>query len=114
MKTPAGKECRYYYADFHRGRHREECRLLDQNPHSPDWKARDCSHCPVPDILWANASEDLRLHASVKIGLLGIGRRVQVEASCRKHDCQIEDPYVGCAQCAAERPGFADLLTNSE
>ena len=113
MRTPAGKECPYYYADFHRGRNRQECRLLDENPHSPAWKARDCFRCPVPEILWANASEHLELQATVELGPLGIGRRVRVDATCRKHDCPIEDPYIGCVQCAAERPSIADLLTDS-
>ena len=113
MITPAGKECSYYYEDFHRGRNRQECRLLDDNPHSPAWKERDCFNCPVPGILQANASEHLHLHGTVKIGFLGIGRRVEVDATCLKHDHRIRDPYVGCAHCAAERPNIADLFTNS-
>jgi len=114
MKTPAGKECAHYYEDFHRGRNRQECRLLDRNPHSPAWKPQDCFRCPVPDILWANSSEDLHLHATVKIGFLGFGRRVVVEASCSKHDVAIADPFVGCAQCNAERPNIADILAGGE
>ena len=49
----------------------------------------------------------------MKIGFLGIGRHVEVDATCLKHDHKIEDPYVGCAHCAAERPNIADLFTNS-
>lgn len=113
MITSAGKECRYYYEDFHRGRERQECRLLDENLRSPAWKPRDCFACPVPEILRANASEHLHLHATVKLGFLGIGRHVAIEAHCRKHDRKIEDPYVGCSACAAERPNIADLLANS-
>ena len=110
MKTPAGKECRYYYEDFHRGRDRQECRLLQQSPDSPAWRPSDCDHCLVPDILWANASEHLELRALVKVGLLGIGRRVQVVARCRKHENEIEDPFVGCVECAAERPDLTAFL----
>lgn len=113
MNTPAGQECKFYYQDFHRGNNRQECRLLDENPHSPAWKERDCFDCPVPGILRANASEDLRLRGTVKPGLVGIGRHVAVDAFCRKHDRRIDDPYVGCAQCAAERPNIADLFADN-
>lgn len=112
MKTPAGKECPHYYEDFHRGRERQECRLLELNSHSPIWKPQDCVRCPVPDILWANSSEHLHLSAGVKIGLLGIGRRVEVEAFCNKHRQPVKNPFTGCEACAAERPNIDDLLSN--
>jgi hypothetical protein len=57
----------------------------------------------VPDILWANASPDLVLDAEIRPGLLGLGRHVAVVATCKRHASEIEDPYVGCQQCAAER-----------
>jgi hypothetical protein len=107
MITPAGKECHYYYEDFHRGRSTQECRLIQQNSASPRWRPNDCFHCPVPNILWANASEYLELHGTIKPGFIfGLGRQVAVEAYCTKHHVEIEDPYVGCPQCAAERPGL--------
>ncbi len=109
MRTPAGKECRYYYEDFHRGRNKQECRLLKNQPGSP-WRPSDCAKCPVPEILWANASEDLSLEAEVKLGLLGLGRRVEVTSTCVKHNVQVSDPYIGCEQCAADRPDLADIL----
>jgi hypothetical protein len=109
MKTPAGKECRFYYQDFHRGRNKQECRLLKNAP-GPAWKPSDCERCPVPDILWANASDTLELEARINVGFLGLGRKVDVRAWCSKHDIEIVDPYVGCEQCASERPGLADLL----
>ena len=28
MKTPAGKECKYFYGNYYRGAHQEECRLI--------------------------------------------------------------------------------------
>jgi hypothetical protein len=108
MRTPAGKECDYYYEDFHR-RSVQECRLLKHAP-GPKWRTSDCEHCPVPNILWANASEDLVLEGEIKVGLLGIGRRVAVSAWCRKHSLAIDDPYVGCEICASERPSFTDFL----
>lgn len=106
MRTPAGKECRYYYQDFHRGRDVQECRLNNDNPESERWRPDDCTRCPVPDILNANASRDMQLVLTIKHGLLGFGRRVGVTAHCTRHKTPIEDPYVGCQQCYAERPGL--------
>ena len=103
MKTIAGRECSFYYADFHRGRNRQECRLLARNTASPRWEPKDCMSCRVPDILWANASEHLELTGEVKIGLLGFGRRVEIRAWCTQHDIPITDPFVGCERCADER-----------
>ena len=112
MRTPAGKECPYYYEDFNRGRNLQECRLLEENLHSPAWQPGDCTRCPVPEILWANASEHLLLRGTVELGFLGFGRHVEVQAYCRKHHRDIDDPYVGCPECAAERPNIVDLLTD--
>jgi hypothetical protein len=106
MRTPAGKECRYYYEDFHRGRNLQECRLIKENPESLPWRPSYCARCSVPEILNANASPTLELKLTVKPVLLGLGRRLEIEASCLKHHCVIEDPHVGCPQCNAERPGL--------
>lgn len=72
-----------------------------------EWHPRDCEDCPVPEILRANASPYLELDAGIKSGFLGIGRHVEVTAYCTRHDIEIEDPYVGCPKCAAERPGLS-------
>jgi len=103
MRTPAGKECKYYYEDFHRGRSRQECRLISAASGSKAWHPSDCSNCQVPDILWANSSEHLQLHAEIRTGIMGFGRRVGVTARCGKHNIVIEDPIVGCYICAKER-----------
>lgn len=106
MRTPAGKECRHYYQDFHRGRALQECRLVQQNAASMHWRTQDCSACPVPDMLNANASPDLELKLTIKPRLLGLGRLLEVKASCLKHRVEIADAFVGCDQCNAERPGL--------
>ena len=107
MRTPAGKECRYFYEDFNRGRDIQECRLEKENPESLHWRPADCSKCPVPDILNANASPDLKLTLSIKPGgVLGMGRKLEVTASCLKHHIPIGDPFVGCPKCYEERPGL--------
>jgi hypothetical protein len=106
MRTPAGKDCRFYYQDFHRGRHEQLCRLIQQNPDSLRWRPVDCTNCPIPDILQANASKDLELELTIKPRLLGIGRQKVIHARCLRHNIEIEDPYVGCPRCNEERPGL--------
>ncbi len=106
MRTPAGKECPHYYADYYRGREVEECRLVKANPQSERWNPGDCSRCPVPEILAANASRDMELKVTIVKALLGIVRRVEVTAHCLKHNLRIENPYVGCPKCAEDRPGM--------
>ena len=83
MITPAGKECRFYYQDYFRGRSEQECRLIKANPRSPKWRPKDCATCPVPDILIAN---------------------------CSLHLIDVEKPEAGCPKCAAERPGLRELF----
>lgn len=100
-----------YYADFNRGRHVQRCDLVDHNPASARWQPGDCAKCPVPEILLANASPSLRLTLTIHSGIvLGIGRRLEVTAWCTKHNIPIADPFVGCEQCNAERPGLNAFL----
>lgn len=106
MRTPAGKECRYYYEDFNRGRNLQECRLVKANPYSARWHPNDCAKCPIPAILAANASRNLELELTIRSTLLGFRRVFEVTASCAKHRVPIEDPFVGCPQCNAENPGL--------
>lgn len=110
MRTPAGKECRHYYADFARGRAVQECRLARQNPDSQPWSPKLCAQCPVPDILHANSSPNLQLTLTIAPRLLGLGRKVTVKAECLRHRSDIADPFVGCPQCNAERPGLDAFL----
>jgi hypothetical protein len=117
MRTPAGNECRYYYQDFNRGRELQECRLIKSNPESMRWHPSDCSRCPIPDILNANASKNLELKLAIKPKLLGLRRELVVEAYCLKHQIPIEDAFVGCPECNAERPGldlFRQALEQSD
>lgn len=112
MKTPAGKECRFYYQNFHRGHSDQECRLIMGNPRSEAWRPADCSNCPVPDILLANSNPNLVLEAAIEKGFLGFNRRVSVKAFCSKHLVDVHKPQVGCPECAREKPGLPDLFDN--
>ena len=114
MVTPAGKECRFYYQDYFRGRSEQECRLIKANPRSPNWQPKDCAACPVPDILKANSDPNLVLEATVKPGFLGLNRHVSVYAFCSRHLIDVDKPEAGCPKCAAERPGLRELFDNLE
>ena len=114
MITPAGKECRFYYQDYHRGHSEELCRLVRNNPRSLDWQPKDCFHCTVPEILRANSSPDLVLEATVKKGILGMNRHVEVKAFCSRHLVPVDSPEVGCPLCAKERPGLQELFGDDE
>lgn len=99
MRTPYGKECKYYYADYFRGKNQQECRLIQANPDSEPWKPALCQTCPIPDILLANACPNLALHARVGRTMFGLLQQVEVEAACREYRVQVNRPKVGCGHC---------------
>lgn len=101
MRTPAGTQCRYYYEDYNRGREIQECRLIQANRRSLPWRPDFCARCPVPSVLRANGSPDLRLQLTVR-KQLGLFRKYDLEATCARHAVTIADPYRGCDRCAAE------------
>lgn len=99
MRTPYGKECKFYYADYFRGRRTQECRLIQANPDSEAWKSALCQTCPVPDILLTNACPNLALHARVRKTMFGLLQQVEVQAACREYRVSIDKPKVGCGHC---------------
>ncbi len=100
MKTPAGRECKYFYGDYYRGRSQEECRLLKAS--GERWTRDLCKTCPVPSIELANACEFLQLRGSVTRPLTALfQRRVQVTAYCDKTKRAVAEPHVGCGECHA-------------
>ena len=105
MKTPAGKECKYFYGNYFRGAHQEECRLLGNREWTPDL----CKKCPVPEIQRANACENMTLTAVVKKGFLGMNRHVEISAYCSKSHDFVKDPYLGCGLCHELPDAFKDL-----
>jgi hypothetical protein len=106
MRTPAGTECPYYYADYFRGRSKEECRLIDRNPQGGKWTPDLCTGCAVPKIVLANACQNLVLEAEVKSGFLRIGRGVKVAARCTRSQEVVEEPEIGCGLCHQPIVGF--------
>lgn len=94
--------CRYFYGDYHRGKNKEECRLLAANSENKiAWKRSFCDSCPVPELLIMSNSRDLVLEAEAKRRFLR--ERVEVTfAICNKHLLQLDDPKF-CPKCAQEQ-----------
>jgi len=99
MRTPAGFECKFFYADYYRGRNKQECRLIDGNPASEKWTPGLCRDCPAPKLLRLNACPNLVLEGRVVKTWAGLGRRVNVAASCTKTLTDVAEPEVGCGHC---------------
>jgi hypothetical protein len=94
--------CPHYYADYHRGRDIETCRLIERNRENRrPWKRGLCDACPVPGILCETTCRGLALEAAVK-RWLGLFDRVAVYAVCTKHVLELKDPR-RCPQCEGER-----------
>jgi hypothetical protein len=105
MRTPAGKECKYFYGDYFRGRNQEECRLLKAS--AQVWSADLCRTCPVPALLQANACEFLQYRGTVIRPVSALfQRRVQVNAHCQKTGRQVSEPQIGCGECHPLPPIF--------
>lgn len=105
MRTPAGKECQFFYGDYYRGRELEECRLLDQGGEKV-WTPDLCQTCPVPDILAANSCPHMVIHGEVVRKFFILGRQVKVTAYCTKSNSDVDEPKIGCGQCHPLPPIF--------
>ena len=107
MRTPAGKECKYFYGDYYRGREREECRLLLDSTPPQNWQPKLCFKCPVPGIQLANACEHMLLSARVQRLFFILSPEVKVSAHCTKSQQDVSEPHLGCGQCHTLPPIFA-------
>ena len=102
MRTPAGKECKFFYGDYYRGREHEECRLIGSG-----WTRDLCRTCPVPEILLANACEYMHLRPEIVRPLTAaFQRRVKVMTFCEKTERSGFDPHIGCGECHPVPPVF--------
>jgi hypothetical protein len=97
MKTPSGRECKFFYGDYFRGRNVEECRALSA-AEKARWKAEFCKECPMPQILTNNACPNLMLSATVVKPILR-KEKIGVQAWCSKVHDIVKDPNVGCPVC---------------
>jgi hypothetical protein len=99
MRTPAGKECRYFYGDYYRGRSHEECRLLLSATPAMSWRPALCVTCPVPGIQMANACQYMVLQPRLVRPLAIKKQRVALKTFCSKTQRSGFDPHVGCGEC---------------
>lgn len=99
MRTPAGKECRYFYGNYYRGRSQEECRLLAAANPPLAWRPTMCATCPVPGILLSNACESMVLEPRLVRPLKIKKQQVAVKTYCTKSQCSGFDPHIGCGEC---------------
>lgn len=99
MRTPAGKECRYFFGDYYRGRQREECRLLQSASPPLPWKPHMCFTCPVPEILRANACTNMVLEPYLVRPFPFLRQEVRVKTLCMLTKRDGFDPHIGCGEC---------------
>lgn len=99
MQTPFGKECRYFYGDYFRGKNHEECRLIGATISAQKWTNKLCKTCPVPNIILANACQFMNLKGSILAGFLGMGKSMQIRAYCEKSQTIVKEPQIGCGLC---------------
>ncbi len=97
MKTPFGRECKFFYGDYYRGRNLEECRALSGDDKSR-WKSELCKGCPIPQIQINNACPNMMLSASIAKPFLR-KQKTMVEAWCSKVHDRVKDPNIGCPVC---------------
>jgi len=108
MKTPYGRECRYFYGDYYRGRNFEECRLIQSREDGRKWETILCKACNVPVILANNACPHMVLSAVVKSFF---GRKsVRVDAYCVKSHQTVKDPNIGCDICHSQKNAHNNLI----
>ena len=102
MRIPDGRQCEFYYEDYHRIAGMQECRI-HKDPRSAQWNVEACSRCPVPDILLANGSPWLEL--TLRIRRLPLMQpKMLVSARCTKHGIPVPDPYAGCSRDFEDLP----------
>ena len=108
MRTPAGKECGYFYGNYFRGRSQEECRLLGSASPALVWKRELCNTCPVPGIQLANTCPYMELLPKL-VRKLPFGKQeVRVQTYCRKTEHSGFDPHIGCGECHKLPPEFEE------
>ena len=106
MHTPAGKECKYFYGDYYRGRDHEECRLLNAANPPLLWQRELCMTCPVPEIQLANSCPNMDLQPEIYRPFPFLKTQVRVRTVCSKTGLRDFDPHTGCGQCHPIPPEF--------
>lgn len=102
MKTPYGKECKFFYGDYFRGKHFEDCRLINKPDKPKSWDVHYCRNCPVPSILLSNACPNMVLTGVIDRQFMIFRKLVKINAYCTKTHDKVKEPKVGCGSCHEE------------
>ena len=113
MRTPAGKECGYFYGNYFRGRSQEECRLLGSASPPIVWKREFCNTCPVPGIQLANACPSMVLIPKLARKLPFGKQEIRIQTFCSKTNRSGFDPHIGCGECHKLPPEFEEGFSDT-
>jgi len=97
MKTPDGRDCKFFYGDYYRGRNFEECRALVNPEDKKNWTSAFCNACPVPSILLNNGCPTMALTTYIAKSLFG--KKIKVKAYCSRSHSEVPNPNIGCGMC---------------
>jgi hypothetical protein len=79
---------------------------LDSASPSLRWTQDLCFTCPVPEILRANACQNLILEPKLVRPFPFLKRRVYINTHCTKTMRENFDPHIGCGECHPVPPIF--------
>lgn len=82
--------------------------MLDSASPPLPWSPDMCRTCPVPDILRANACDNMILDPHVDRPFPFIRRQVSVSSYCLKTKREGFDPHLGCGECHPLPPVFTE------
>lgn len=102
MLLPDGRDCKYFYADYYRGRNFVECRALKNQDEKQEWNVSFCEACPFPNYLRNNSCQNIVY--SISIGKSFFRKRMKISAWCQKVHEPVADPNVGCGHCHEQKP----------
>lgn len=98
MRIPDGRECKFFYGDYYRGRNIEECRGFSNGDKlKKEWTSDLCKTCPIPDILRNNACPNMTILAYIDKSWFR--KRMKFTAYCFRSHQDVRNPIVGCGHC---------------
>jgi len=99
MRTPSGKDCKFFYGDYFRGRNIERCSLIAKTGNESEWSSEMCTSCPVPSILLANSCKHMILSGKITRRFIFFKPQITISAYCDKTLTHVKNPHIGCGEC---------------